>query len=191
MIDLATKECCRCRVVKPLGEFHRERRSSDGRKYACRDCMRSVPKAIPEKKRCTTCGVVKEAADFNRRTWSKDGLATYCRECVRLRNAAHQKAKRPDITRHGITVEQYAELLLEQGGLCAICRTASATDIDHDHGCCPGRNSCGRCIRGLLCSLCNRALVAGYEGLPEVQRTWPPLNAYLARRPTRQEAGHA
>ena len=31
-------------------------------------------------------------------------------------------------------------------------------NIDHDHTCCPGRRSCGKCIRGLPCPVCNRGL---------------------------------
>jgi hypothetical protein len=27
--------------------------------------------------------------------------------------------------------------------------------VDHDHTCCPGKKSCGKCIRGFLCRACN------------------------------------
>ena len=65
-----------------------------------------------------------------------------------------------------ITVEDYERMWSEQGGVCAICKkpetaTWRTTDlikrlhVDHDHGCCPGKRSCGKCIRGLLCGVCN------------------------------------
>jgi hypothetical protein len=49
--------------------------------------------------------------------------------------------------------------LAAQGGACAICRVV--TDdimIDHDHACCPGRYTCGACVRGILCRHCNLGL---------------------------------
>lgn len=44
---------------------------------------------------------------------------------------------------HGITPEQHTAMLEAQEGLCAICREAPATNIDHDH-------RTGK-VRGLLC----------------------------------------
>jgi hypothetical protein len=65
---------------------------------------------------------------------------------------------------HHITPEAHQILFESQGGRCAICgRTAEQTnrrylDIDHDHSCCPGSYSCGKCIRGLLCRACNHGI---------------------------------
>jgi hypothetical protein len=30
--------------------------------------------------------------------------------------------------------------------------------VDHDHSCCPGKKSCGKCIRGVVHMACNIAL---------------------------------
>lgn len=64
--------------------------------------------------------------------------------------------------RSGITQEEYDNLLAQQGGGCASCKTndpggMGRFHVDHDHNCCP-KNSCGKCIRGLLCTTCNLAL---------------------------------
>lgn len=65
---------------------------------------------------------------------------------------------------YGLTQEQYDALFESQGRACAICRTTEAKwVIDHDHTCCSaGRTghgkTCGQCIRGILCDLCNNGL---------------------------------
>lgn len=64
-------------------------------------------------------------------------------------------------TRHNTTPTYINALLRQQDFQCAICHCAMdriSAHIDHDHRCCSDRISCGECIRGLLCPLCNRGL---------------------------------
>lgn len=61
----------------------------------------------------------------------------------------------------GITPADYLRMLDEQGGVCAICHRPQEEcrlAVDHDHRCCAGERSCGKCVRGLLCRTCNLAL---------------------------------
>lgn len=70
------------------------------------------------------------------------------------------------LRKFGLTRGQYAVMLDAQNGACAICgrtnKNGTALAVDHDHSCCPGKRSCGKCVRGLLCSNCN--LVLGLVG---------------------------
>lgn len=62
---------------------------------------------------------------------------------------------------YSLTPEVYEALYRAQNGACYICRRPGISKqlaVDHDHSCCPGPKSCGRCVRGLLCSPCNRYL---------------------------------
>ncbi len=64
--------------------------------------------------------------------------------------------------RYKMTPEEYDCRLKNQGGVCVICKNPPAKGqrlaVDHDHACCSGAKTCGKCIRGLLCHKCNRAL---------------------------------
>lgn len=66
------------------------------------------------------------------------------------------------LRRYGLTPEAFDAMLEEQDGACAICVTPFEDTrdmrIDHDHACCPGRTTCGKCIRGILCHRCNSGL---------------------------------
>lgn len=61
-----------------------------------------------------------------------------------------------------ITFAEYADALASQGNACAVCqlpcRTGKRLAVDHNHACCPGKKSCGRCVRGLLCEACNHGI---------------------------------
>lgn len=41
---------------------------------------------------------------------------------------------------------------------CEICGAGGKIHVDHDHACCPGKISCGKCVRGYLCLSCNTLL---------------------------------
>jgi hypothetical protein len=65
--------------------------------------------------------------------------------------------------RYGMSVEQYEKLLADQGGHCRLCPAVQMSSerrlcVDHNHKCCPGPRSCGKCVRAILCANCNRKI---------------------------------
>jgi hypothetical protein len=94
-----------------------------------------------------------------------ESTAAYCKE-ANLRN-------------HHLSQQGFDDLLVKQEGLCPVCkkpllvtygsRSGETVSIDHDHLCCPGTFSCGKCIRGLLHLKCNAAL-GGFQDDPTICR---------------------
>lgn len=106
-------------------------------------------------KRCSKCGSWKPARDFYRSSREPDGLTHQCRPCCAA------QARQKTLRRYSLTEDQYEALLRAQGGVCAICREPCPRghlSVDHDHACCPGESSCGLCVRGLLCRMCNHGI---------------------------------
>jgi Recombination endonuclease VII len=112
----------------------------------------------------------------------------YARDYARLRRKTakgrSQVARANLKAVHGMALERYAELYEAQAARCAICSRPISMSynaapsaqgapgqacVDHDHACCPGRRSCGSCIRGLLCRHCSAGL-ARFRDNPELLR---------------------
>ena len=127
---------------------------------------------------CTRCKEEKELteANFKRRKGYAEGFHTWCIDCMNQYNADYQtkdRDERPEFYRarefaremkkYGTTVEWYRDKLIEQSGICALCKhlshhhgTIQRLQVDHSHDCCDLKTkSCGKCLRGLLCADCN------------------------------------
>ena len=120
---------------------------------------------------CPTCAIISKQTYF-KRTYIPKPLKTHCkwgheftpentiiRPQVSGRGCRICHSKQAQCRRFGITVEIYDFLYTFQHGICAIRNCdRPAIAIDHDHACCNGRFSCGKCVRGLICLLCNSGL---------------------------------
>lgn len=138
-------------------------------------------------KRCPSCGLDLPLTAFGPSARGAQGRRETCRPC---RNGAQRERLHSDPEArlrqkyaqikymYNLTREQYDALLEAQSGCCAICRAEQRERlaVDHDHACCVGPRSCGRCVRGLLCQRCNAFLA-----LIEDAELLASASAYLAR----------
>lgn len=131
--------------------------------------MADAPALCLAQKLCSSCG---EPGEFWRNSETPDGLQRTCKKCCYRKRELRQGAdpekyrlKRRCIRlqKFNLTLSDFAELLVAQDGVCAICGTDTPGGwgqfyVDHDHACCAGDGSCGGCVRGLLCLNCNQGL---------------------------------
>lgn len=113
-------------------------------------------------KPCSKCKLTLPVGRFAKRPDRAVGLQSQCRECI----SAARRAGYAQRARHGMTREEREALLASQRGDCPVCNLPIPNDdrgwqigaVDHDHECCPGAESCGKCVRGILCKNCNFAI---------------------------------
>lgn len=125
---------------------------------------------------CPRCGDIKDSSEFAGVTspYCKPCMAAYSREQRQLKGIDPVYTRMINLRRYNMTPESFAALLKQQAGRCAICQTkepgSRGWHVDHDHACCNTRKkSCGKCLRGILCSHCNIGIGNFFDD-PEIIR---------------------
>jgi hypothetical protein len=159
--------CSRCGTEKPPEAFSWKVKDMGLRHSVCKSCAatssRAWRAANPDRQQAINRRyysekrepVLDQKRDYYRLNAEKIRQASKDRY-YRLRNDPTFKAQRAHarrVEKYGLSPEQYAAMVLAQGGLCAICGKAPTNGVlavDHCH-------TTSR-IRGLLCRPCNSFL---------------------------------
>lgn len=141
------KLCRGCQVRKHVSKFNTSARSKDGFTYQCKDCANAKRKKRYDEDKIYRQDLLNTNAKYRYKKGSQLGN----RERLLLK-------------KYKMSLEDYEARLEAQNGRCKVCLSLAGERgrlllaVDHDHKCCPKEESCGQCIRGLLCDPCNRAL---------------------------------
>lgn len=173
------KRCPKCGEIKPLDQFHADRRRHDGRSAYCRQCRSAARKVAYEVDSERERQRARDYYEANREQRSeyqkrRRGDPEYrakrnARERERDReryrsDPIYRASKGRARKRHGGDAE-WQRMYEAQGGCCYLCgRSLEGVPdrfihVDHDHSCCPagkgGSKSCPACRRGLVHLACN------------------------------------
>lgn len=120
-------------------------------------------------KKCYVCRETKLHEEFSMNKTRADGLQTYCKQCGKERQSKWYYKRA-----HGITLEERDEMLVKQGGKCAICGNDTQFKLKKGHGSNIGDEAViDHCheslkIRGVLCGFCNTGLGAFKDKIPSL-----------------------
>lgn len=159
---METKTCSICKIEKDKSNFHKRSERSSGVASACKECRQPKSRQYYEENKdnkiLASCKYQKENSERvlkNRRKWILINPDAVKRNSTNWRKNNPQKVRSSILkARYNLSLADYQELLLQQGGVCAICHRVPNTNknlvVDHDH--------ITNQIRGLLCNSCNLAL---------------------------------
>ncbi len=143
-------------------------------------------------KECKNCQKTKEFSFFSVSAYNDNGSPSRyrpkCKECTAEENtkryhdkggkaAQAHRARKHNLKKYGLTVEEYDKMLEEQQGMCKICgavegKQRSKSDyrlfVDHCH-------ASGK-VRGLLCHNCNTGLGHFFDSVHNLQKAIGYLN---------------
>ena len=164
------KRCNKCGVMQLAQEYGRDQYRPDGRSDCCKACKRIYNRQYYANNR--------EKCKEGNRKWRENNPGG-CNESRRLwrhknRVRLKEESRRYNIYyNHGITEEEYDNLMKSAGGMCSICQKNAAEHLDHCH-------DSGN-IRGPLCARCNQGLGSFYDDPVVLDKAAAYLRKHAAR----------
>lgn len=142
------KKCSNCDKTKPLDDFYKSKRLSQGRRAWCKVCERDQHKQWVDENPDKVAEIDRRY-NQNNKSKVKAKIKAWRRRNPNIVNAKRLKK------RYNIDMSQYRAILNKQNHCCAICKkheseVALALHVDHNHA--NGK------VRGMLCASCNQAL---------------------------------
>ena len=151
-MENAGKQCDRCLELKPITEFHRHRKTKDGRFNYCKKCASAAATKWAKEHPDRTKAMHKAYRERYPERHQEYRRKHYLANKPRLNAKRRQELLRDK----GITAEQFDQMLTKQNGGCAICGSERGSPrwptlhIDHDAE--------TGAVRGLLCMECNTGI---------------------------------
>jgi hypothetical protein len=180
---LNLKKCAKCGLGKDArGDFYWDKRRDQPHCW-CKACLSAYncarAKANPQVHNARS----KAWREKNPERFREIALANYYRDPERSRRNRVWSQFRVE----------FRELWEAQKGLCACCdepMLESGTEhdsvvVDHDRACCPGKRSCGKCVRGLIHWRCNVLLGHVQDNPTRLEKAARYLQRW-AEKPTRE-----
>ena len=152
--ETATKKCTKCKELKPLEYFHRNKNNKDGRMHVCSSC-RSI-----YKKNRYLIPALREKELKRKKIY-------YYETNQRLKQKKYLLQKK-----YGLTIAQKVQMLELQNYKCVGCNCPISEEnskVDHCH--------ITKKVRGILCNNCNLALGLVYDNISTLKN----LIEYLKR----------
>lgn len=190
-----TKQCVKCKETKTIDNFYKisaktakRQAQSDFYDYYCKYCR--VGQSLKSHrgnnaKKCTAseCDKHHYAKGFCRTHYARlvrngtiERLTNPNKDGVYYCNGKPNHTKEYVIKRrYKMSIDEYTKRSKKGCEICGIKPKANLT-IDHDHNCCSTEKTCGKCVRGVICTRCN-LLVGKYEN--QLMRDDNPLLAKI------------
>lgn len=172
---MANKTCVKCNQSKPLSDFYKAnynyKTNKDGHDYYCKYCRKGSHLASmrANKKKCSleSCDKPHYAKTYCRMHYARAITRNNVErsiDSVDISKSYFYNGKTTLYTRnrmlmlkYKITLEEYQERTADGCELCGEISNISY-HVDHDHLCCKGQKTCGKCVRGIICHKCNIAV---------------------------------
>ena len=157
-----TKRCAKCEETKTIDQFYKStaKYARFGVDYYCKYCRNGnslKSQRNENKKKCSIseCEIPAYAKGMCRNHYTRmklNGTIEYRATRRSKDNILRDKQLR---MRYLITSQTFEEMCINGCEVCGDNPKDRSLQVDHDHNCCPTEITCGKCIRGAVCSQCN------------------------------------